>query len=28
LEQFAEGFKLLEGGLAGKVIFTPNGVPR
>jgi threonine 3-dehydrogenase len=27
LEQFAAGFKLLEGGLAGKVIFIPNGVP-
>jgi threonine 3-dehydrogenase len=28
LSRYAEGFTMLEGGLAGKVIFTPNGVLR
>lgn len=28
LDRFAEGFKLLAGGLPGKVLFYPNGAPR
>jgi threonine 3-dehydrogenase len=28
LDRFADAFKMLEGGLAGKVLFYPNGVPR
>jgi threonine 3-dehydrogenase len=28
LDQFAGAFKMLEGGLAGKVLFYPNGAHR
>jgi threonine 3-dehydrogenase len=28
LDRFADAFKMLEGGLAGKILFYPNGVPR
>jgi threonine 3-dehydrogenase len=28
LDKFADAFKMLEGGLPGKVLFYPNGVPR
>jgi hypothetical protein len=27
LDKFADAFKMLEGGLPGKVLFYPNGVP-
>ncbi len=28
LDKFADAFKMLENGHAGKVVFYPNGVPR